>query len=210
YYDEETGTHYNFHRDYKPNLGRYLQSDPIGLNGGVNWFEYAASNSIKYIDASGQIAIVPPPPLIPIGPPSGGAGAGNSNWNPGEPRPPVGVPIPNIWPRSPGQEPCWRYEYRDCNGDLVYIGITNNLERRAKEHEYDGVVAKYACPQCKITKTYWEETPNRSACSFREKLSIIWKRPIFNTTYNPDPLPILLLRRYVWRIENCSSDCDGG
>ena len=33
YYDQETQTHYNFHRDYRPNAGRYLQSDPIGLEG---------------------------------------------------------------------------------------------------------------------------------------------------------------------------------
>ena len=36
------------------------------------------------------------------------------------------------------------HEYSDCNGELVYIGIINNLDRRAKEHIYDGVVAKYA------------------------------------------------------------------
>ena len=38
YYDVETGTHYNFHRDYRPNAGRYVQSDPIGLEGGINLF----------------------------------------------------------------------------------------------------------------------------------------------------------------------------
>ena len=38
YYDVETGTHYNFHRDYKPDAGRYVQSDPIGLEGGINLF----------------------------------------------------------------------------------------------------------------------------------------------------------------------------
>ena len=36
YYDAETGLHYNYHRDYDPVTGRYLQPDPIGLLGGLN------------------------------------------------------------------------------------------------------------------------------------------------------------------------------
>jgi RHS repeat-associated protein len=29
YYDAETGLHYNYYRDYKPEIGRYLEADPI-------------------------------------------------------------------------------------------------------------------------------------------------------------------------------------
>ena len=35
YADVETGLFYNYFRDYDPQTGRYVQSDPIGLTGGV-------------------------------------------------------------------------------------------------------------------------------------------------------------------------------
>lgn len=36
YYDTETGLHYNYFRDYDPAVGRYVESDPIGLAGGIS------------------------------------------------------------------------------------------------------------------------------------------------------------------------------
>jgi RHS repeat-associated protein len=40
YFDEDTGLHYNRHRYYDPELGCYLQADPIDLEGGANVFAY--------------------------------------------------------------------------------------------------------------------------------------------------------------------------
>lgn len=54
YYDNETGLSYNYFRDYNPKIGRYIQSDPIGLNGGINTFGYVTSNPILYSDPTGQ------------------------------------------------------------------------------------------------------------------------------------------------------------
>ncbi len=53
YEDGETGLHYNYHRDYDPETGRYLQSDPIGLNGGINLYGYADADPLSQIDPLG-------------------------------------------------------------------------------------------------------------------------------------------------------------
>jgi len=53
YFDEETGLHYNWHRDYKPDIGRYVEVDTIGLRGGINRFSYAGNNPTNFFDPMG-------------------------------------------------------------------------------------------------------------------------------------------------------------
>jgi RHS repeat-associated protein len=53
YYDAETGLSYNMARDYNPAIGRYIQSDPIGLAGGVNTYAYVGGNPVGGIDPNG-------------------------------------------------------------------------------------------------------------------------------------------------------------
>jgi RHS repeat-associated protein len=54
YFDQETNAHYNTYRDhYFPNLGRYGQSDPIGLYGGINTYAYVNGSPLVYVDPDG-------------------------------------------------------------------------------------------------------------------------------------------------------------
>ena len=66
YFDGETGTHYNFHRDYKPNQGRYLQSDPIGTKAGTNVFAYADLDPVTSLDDIAEAPKKPGPSRICI------------------------------------------------------------------------------------------------------------------------------------------------
>ncbi len=64
---------YNYFRTYDPSTGRYLESDPIGLNGGLNTYWYANQNPLYYYDPDGRLAL----PIITaiIGSAAGGLGS---------------------------------------------------------------------------------------------------------------------------------------
>ncbi len=56
YYDEESGLHYNRHRYYNPNTGRYLTPDPIKLAGGLNSYQYVP-NPTGWVDPLGLMSV---------------------------------------------------------------------------------------------------------------------------------------------------------
>ena len=55
YHDAESGLDYNFSRSYNAHTGRYTQSDPVGLLGGVNTYGYAGANPINGTDRFGLL-----------------------------------------------------------------------------------------------------------------------------------------------------------
>ena len=92
YADRESNLNYNYLRDYNPELGRYLQSDPIGIEGGINTYGYAKGLPIRFVDPNGTQIVIPLPP-----PPG---------W-PGTPKPPESIPTIEIpgFPPSSGPPP---------------------------------------------------------------------------------------------------------
>jgi RHS repeat-associated protein len=110
YADRETQLAYNFYRDYSSEIGRYVQSDLIGLAGGINPYLYANANPLSYTDPLGLQVIPAPPPRFP--PPAGTTGQGGKpgdimfppGMNPNQPRPPT-FPEIRVQPFPPSSGP---------------------------------------------------------------------------------------------------------
>jgi RHS repeat-associated protein len=87
YFDAEAGMHYNYFRDYNPAIGRYIEGDPIGLEGGINPFIYTWNNPINLEDLFGLEGAPPKPPTTPKPPPT-------IPTIPPPPKPPMKTPKP--------------------------------------------------------------------------------------------------------------------
>ena len=56
-WDAAVGLHYNYFRDYEAGTGRYVESDPIGLRGGINSYQYVNSEPLSAADTHGLFRV---------------------------------------------------------------------------------------------------------------------------------------------------------
>lgn len=90
YFDTESNLSYNVNRDYEAASGRYLKSDPIGLNGGASTYGYANASPLDLTDALGLQVVIPVPrPIV------------------APPLPIDGIPPPSSVPNFPIGAPVW-------------------------------------------------------------------------------------------------------
>jgi RHS repeat-associated protein len=103
-----TGAVYNYHRNYDPTLGRYTQSDRLGLRGGINTYAYVAGNPMRWVDMFGLAIYRGTQDGVPYfgdTPPLGGsceqaitAGSFITGWEPCNPGP---NPCPDVGTSTP-------------------------------------------------------------------------------------------------------------
>ncbi|APV38890.1 type IV secretion protein Rhs [Pseudomonas frederiksbergensis] len=85
YFDAESGLHYNRHRYYDPEVGRYLTPDPIKLAGGLNQYQYTP-NPTGWVDPLGLSGSCPPPNKLGCGAPDDTTGARVDEGEPALPK----------------------------------------------------------------------------------------------------------------------------
>ncbi|MCV4157810.1 RHS repeat protein, partial [Pseudomonas aeruginosa] len=164
YYDAESGLHYNYFRDYDPETGRYVESDPIGLDGGLNTYAYVGSNPVGLVDPNGLS-------------PTATAGAGAGFVVGGPPGAVVGGLIGlglGVW----GANAAWdAYHDEASEGGSASVGTSpGTAAEKARERKEYSRICKTPIPptgdQCKDAKANLERL--QQCLALRENFSKKW------------------------------------
>ena len=132
YFDQETGLLQNWQRTYDPASGRYISSDPIGLHGGANTFDYANASPLAKSDVTGLCPFCVAAYVFLV---ENSATIGVTAVIGAEII--AGVPNPTTGPVFAGRvagEAAYDVYLGIKNGEAVYAGITKNLACRAANH----------------------------------------------------------------------------
>jgi len=130
YFDQETGFYYNHFRTYDPATGRYLESDPIGLNGGLNTYLYVKGNPLRFVDPLGLCSCEYSGKTYPQGTPD------FEPW---------------FWETYDGTMKC-SYKCKDDDGNDFNISVTITKHRGW----FDDPNTTFVCPYVNV---YYEDIP---------------------------------------------------
>lgn len=164
YYDAEVGLFYNYFRDYDPITGRYIESDPIALDGGLNTYGYVGANALSLVDPEGLAAAIP---VLGLGETVNLGLAISLIYN----MPDTSDNAPPVeWPKKkPGKHICYcRAQGMNCEGQRAYgfgVGVGSSL------NQAKAIAAKMAVsslpqgfsnihhPSCKCRNTKGDKIP---------------------------------------------------
>ena len=134
YFDSETGLSYNYFRTYQATQGRYTQSDPIGLVGGLNRFAYVDNDPLNSFDPDGLAKNKPnatPTPIAPI--PNGGGRVSNQGKIAPIPFPPPFVK-PSVDQCPPGYDRTVKDPPFNPHGQKVFTNGQNFITPDVDQH----------------------------------------------------------------------------
>jgi len=196
-YDSESNLVYNHHRYYDASTGRYVESDPIGLEGGINTYAYVGGSPLSHTDAAGLQAAWPGVPgFPPIIVPSNPSTPSQKPFYPDLPGGPTYTPSPSWWPS-------WARDWMESRSDLS----PQERAQQAQERKAYSQVCKSPTPptgdKCKDAKANLDRL--KQCLQLREAFSRKW----FNDQDPGHMTEITNTRRAIEKLEeylkdNCS------